>query len=319
MHCSKHRSKAFTLVELLVVITIIGILIALLLPAVQAAREAARRMQCSNNFKQAALAMHNYHAAKECFPPGVFNPDGAHPLAPSWWGWSTYILPFMEQQAIYDLFDFSTPKHFYSAGNNQAATGKTISAYVCPSDPAGAEGLWTTGSTPVPQVGPTNMCGVADTTDWSTGATSGMAWPKDYPLVDGICGANVPCRMADIQDGTTNTLMIGEVTGAGKGTFVGYYWVGFNILDTSDGINGPSSAPGGVFGGVLPINNVSPYYSGFASWHSGGCNFALADGSIQFVSQNIADAVLKALTTRDGMSRRNYTVPATEVIVAGTP
>jgi prepilin-type processing-associated H-X9-DG protein len=194
-----------------------------------------------------------------------------------------------------------------------------ISAYTCSTDPQCGEGMWTTGATPTAQCGPANMCGVADSTDWSTGATSGMAWPKDYPLVDGICGANVPCTIADIKDGASNTLMIGEVTGAGKGTFIGYYWVGFNILDTSQGINGASSAPGGVFGGVLPINNVSPYYAGFASYHPGGCNFALADGSVQYLSQNIADAVLKALTTRDGMNRRNYTVPATELVIAGAP
>ena len=100
------------------VITIIGILIALLLPAVQAAREAARRMQCSNNFKQVGLALHNYHSARGCFPPGNFETTTTHPTAPGSFSWSVYLLPYVEQQAVYDLYTFGKypPAYYLVAG-----------------------------------------------------------------------------------------------------------------------------------------------------------------------------------------------------------
>ena len=104
--------------ELLVVITIIGILIALLLPAVQAAREAARRMQCINNFKQVGLALHNYHAVKGSFPPGNFETTTKYPNAPGAFSWSVYLLPYVEQQAVYDLYTFGKypPAYYWSPG-----------------------------------------------------------------------------------------------------------------------------------------------------------------------------------------------------------
>ena len=109
----RYTRSGFTLVELLVVITIIGILIALLLPAVQAAREAARRMQCANNIKQVALALHTYESAKSCFPPGlIWDCPGSRCYV---WGWSAYTLPYMEQQGLYDGIDF-TQAWSYAAG-----------------------------------------------------------------------------------------------------------------------------------------------------------------------------------------------------------
>ena len=120
------KSAGFTFVELLVVITIIGILIALLLPAVQAAREAARRMQCTNNLKQIGLALHGYHATHEQLPYGSSYPVTFNGT------WAAFILPYLEQQGLFDSFNFNKP--IYDAANQQAVT-TVVAAYICPTDP----------------------------------------------------------------------------------------------------------------------------------------------------------------------------------------
>jgi prepilin-type N-terminal cleavage/methylation domain-containing protein/prepilin-type processing-associated H-X9-DG protein len=307
--------SAFTLVELLVVITIIGVLIALLLPAVQAAREAARRMQCGNNFKQVGVALHNYHAAKGCFPPGDFETTKAYPSAPGSFSWSVYLLPYVEQQAVYDMYIFGidsppSPRiHYWSPASNATASSTRILAYICPSDPL--QGTLLPGEGAV-----TDMCGVSDSVN--------QCYPSDYKLrtfpaeVDGIFGSNGCCTMADIIDGASNTLIVGEVTGGAypDGSPAGFFWPYANVLDTLDGINGPFTMPGS---GKWPPWPYDLYSSGFASWHPGGCNFALADGSATFISQNVASDILQALTTRDGANRRSYTIPATEKLVSGPP
>jgi prepilin-type N-terminal cleavage/methylation domain-containing protein/prepilin-type processing-associated H-X9-DG protein len=304
--------SAFTLVELLVVITIIGILIALLLPAVQAAREAARRMQCGNNFRQVGVALHNYHAAKGCFPPGNFETKkDPYKNAPGAFSWSVYLLPYVEQQAVYDLYTFGPyqPTYYWSPANNATASSTRILAYTCPSDPV--QGTLLPGEGAV-----TDMCGVSDSVN--------QCYPTDYFLrlfpaeVDGIFGSNECCTIADVLDGTSNTLIVGEVTGGAypDGSPVGFFWPYANVLDTLDGINGPFTMPGS---GKWPAWPYDFYSSGFASWHPGGCNFALADGSATFISQNVASDILQALTTRDGTNRRSYTIPATERIISGPP
>jgi prepilin-type N-terminal cleavage/methylation domain-containing protein/prepilin-type processing-associated H-X9-DG protein len=281
----------FTVVELLVVITIIGILMALLLPAVQAAREAARRIQCTNNFKQVGLALQNYHSVKGCFPVGIFT----GPI-PFYFTWSVYILPYVEQQGLYNMYNFSLPRGFAdrSAGSRNLIASKTVvRVYLCPSDPQAGEQVATSLDQSL-DCAMTDMCGVSDSADWTVDSRA----PKNFPLVDGILGANRPCRIADIKDGTSNTLMIGEVTGAGEGTRVGEFWPSWNLADTHDGINGPHSAPRGTY--PMPTVTFGFDKSGFASWHWGGCNFAMADGSVQLLSENIDRHLLIALTTRDG-------------------
>ncbi|MBN2292357.1 MAG: DUF1559 domain-containing protein [Pirellulales bacterium] len=287
-------AKGFTLVELLVVIAIIGTLIALLLPAVQAAREAARRSQCANNFKQVGVALHNYHSAHKCFPPGMY----ANPMPPNpshfYYGWAAYILPFMEQQGLYDRIDFAaTWSYFDNTKNcqNREVSNTKIEGFLCPSDPQGGEGIWVSPSlspTPVSQCAMTNMCGVSDSIDWAQpGGT-----PKNFPDNDGVMGANENCSIRDISDGTSKTLMIGEVTGGKPGSFKGEFWAAWNICDTSEGINGPYTMPGGYTGEIST--------TGFSSFHVNGCHFTMADGSVQFLTDDIALVVLTQLTTRNG-------------------
>jgi len=311
----------FTLVELLVVITIIGILIALLLPAVQAAREAARRMQCGNQFKQVALALHNYHAAIGSFPPGIFNElSEQYPTAPRRFAWSVYILPYLEMQSLYDMFDFNQPSIYYNkaghtltipkdpANTNWVASGTYVPAYLCPSDPLmGVDGLTanTTVSTTTAQTAMSNICGVTSSRDYREQQEDGgigehgysNIW--DFPRNDGIFGGNVGCRIADIKDGTSNTFLICEVASSNEGRFHAHNWASLNLTGLIVGINGPSTVPGGSTGVVVWFNRP-------ASFHPGGCHFAMADGSVGFVSQNTAQYILYALATRDGANRWNY-------------
>jgi prepilin-type N-terminal cleavage/methylation domain-containing protein/prepilin-type processing-associated H-X9-DG protein len=316
-----HPKSAFTLVELLVVITIIGILIALLLPAVQAAREAAWRMSCSSNFRQMGLALHNYHSVKGCFPPGCF--DHTRPgwsTAPRYWSWGVYLLPYIEQQALYDMYNFNSPYDYYwdtaPAANNKRATRTFVAAFTCASDPQGVASANAAATYPAI----TDMAGVSDTD---------LAWPLVAPVygllfprqVNGIFGANGCCRTDDVKDGLSNTLMVGEITGAGVpwtspsgGTMNWWcFWAGVqNLCATQDGINGINTAVGGQW---------DTYWgqarTGFASYHPGGCNFAMADGSVTFISQNISQNILRALTTRDGKGKNIG--GSDDVLISGPP
>ncbi|MEX1028319.1 MAG: DUF1559 domain-containing protein [Candidatus Paceibacterota bacterium] len=210
--------RGFTLVELLVVIAIIGILVALLLPAVQAAREAARRMSCGNNLKQIALALHNYHDTYKTFPTirggqlrtGGTQPFGSnvgsYPGCPSWinstgYSWRALILPFVEQQPLHDSIDFSNNRHgCYGVGSWWTGTRPPdqirIPAYECPSEAQNQVGV----------EAPTNYAGIFG---------SSAQFAGDDTLTRGIFSiggaARAPGKMGDIGDGTANTVMVGEV------------------------------------------------------------------------------------------------------------
>jgi prepilin-type processing-associated H-X9-DG protein len=218
----------------------------------------------------------------------------------------------MEQQTLYDSIDFSLAFSYWH-GSNIAVTKTPIPGYMCPSDPQYGELMWITGSPPKPDAAMTSLCGVSDTDDWTEG--NGVT-PRKFPTNDGIFGADRPCTIADIKDGTSNTLLVGETTGGGKGTYFGEIWVSANIYDTKEGINGPNTVQGGTYPGMDPSKpGTGCNDSGYSSFHPGGCNFALADGSVTFLSQNIAQNVLTSLTTRNGV-RGTGTDP---VMVSGPP
>ena len=310
--------SAFTLVELLVVITIIGILIALLLPAVQAAREAARRLQCGNNLKQAGLAMHNYHTALGSFPSGIMPWWEGVPLpGPQYqaFGWSLYILPYVEQQsldAVFAKYDYGsymdgtdTPyfmvPELFKAGANQ------ISTYQCPSNPQcpdlcpdknnQSNGPCTVQSQnddcDNQDFGITSYAGVTDSVEFQLSlGTSITGQVKSQKEGDGVLLNGSHVRVRDITDGTSNTLMVGEMTGCGSGTHRCLNWVRWNVNDTGNGINGPGTMPGD--------KTCSDLHAGFSSYHPGGCHFLFCDGSVHFLSENIDAAMLRYLTTRDG-------------------
>jgi prepilin-type N-terminal cleavage/methylation domain-containing protein len=329
-HPHFRKWRGFTLVELLVVIAIIGILIALLLPAVQAARGAARRAQCSNNFKQAGLGLHNYLSTRKCFPPGTLYDRSTWPAAcgprpgtgagnkvgnfPGDYCWASLILPFLEEQAVSGGFDYAKTPF-----DNTGPVGKTnydisaipIKTYQCPDDPQAGElvdccGLVTHGSVDDQDVQHTSMAAVADTHDqlcvWPIPKVynaQGGKLPPHAIYSNGAFGNIGAARPKDFTDGLTKTLFVGEVLGKGANTYKGHYWAARNMCDVAGGINGPDTEVGGAY-----PEDAAPKYgwrgTGFASLHPGGCHFLLGDGSTKFFSETISQTTLERLTTRSG-------------------
>ncbi len=275
---SRRTLRGFTLVELLVVIAIVGILIALLLPAVQAAREAARRMQCTNNLKQCGLALHNYHLTHKTFPYGA----GGNGV---WWSWSALILPFLEQSAVYDQIDFRFPYNVVHAANNEAMKN-IIGVYQCPSAPAN---VLCSCCSKIP--------GFDDTaeTNYSAVATHLPDHYADTCNGTGVMFNDSAIGIADIRDGTSQTLLVGESDVEPDDPFVsehcanldcriGKFWASANKITTAYGIN----------------SDATYIMAGVYSHHPGGANFTFADGHVSFLNETINQSTLEALTTRDG-------------------
>ncbi len=313
-----HFRCGFTLVELLVVIAIIGILVGLLLPAVQQVREAARRTQCANNFRQAGLAMHNYESAFGSLPPGMYFTSTAFPsscgpvAAPFFngWGWGARILDFMEQNNLAQSINFRADNYFNNG--NWIATSTRIETFLCPSDPDAGKLLEccsgkSNGATITEDRAGSNMAGVHGSNTLFCGGIRGN------PEGNGVLFNYNTIKFRDIRDGQSNTLMLGEVTevpgnhpSQGKAMF-GYFWNNWAVQSTIEGINGPGSMPGGRDILLDPIDGVgenrhNEFYreSGFSSWHPAGANFAFADGSIHHLTENIDQAVLDNMATRWG-------------------
>lgn len=288
------RHKGFTLVELLVVIAIIGILVALLLPAVQAAREAARRMSCGNNLKQVGIALHIYHDTFRRLPAGWRGYDPAsgrpHWFGEPGWGWSATILPYMEQTTISDaLVRFELP---IADPKNALARVKPIPTYRCPSDIGEPTFVLEGGGIYVGSGGgftPTRL---------ATGNYVGVFGTLDFHDVcvgtpcrgDGTFFLNKGTRFADIKDGLSQTVIVGE-----RSSKLAYStWVGV----VSGGLHGPARVTGVA---EYPPNSESApehYFHNFSSLHPSGTHFLFADGAVRMVTESIEKRVYHALCTR---------------------
>ena len=291
---SKTR-KGFTLVELLVVIAIIGLLLALLLPAVQAAREAARRTQCFNNLKQIGLGLQNYHDAAHCFPPGylsAFDSSG-NDTGPGW-GWAAFILPQLEQASVQRILDFNLPvEHPLNARGRIAS----LSVFRCPSDPSIPTWQVDTGppnNTPICSIAVANYVGVFGTTEPGVDG-------------DGMFFRNSQINLRDITDGTSNTLMVGERSMLlGPATWAGAVANAVLVPDPTDGVGtGPPENDSGMvlghtgdgFGPGERASHVNQFYS---LHDGGGVQFLFADGHASFLNSSMAYRAYRAMTTRAG-------------------
>jgi len=293
------KRKAFTLVELLVVIAIIGILIALLLPAVQAAREAARRSSCTNNMKQIGLGLHMYHDTFAMLPAGW---RGVHPSTgqPFWfgstgWAWSACILPYMEQTAVYrDLIHFDRP--VWDPVNDQVRVFP-IATYRCPSDIgdktfdlAGGAPSVATVNFPI-RIATGNYIGVFGTLEFRSVCNPNS---PEYNRCEGNGSfiLNRQFRFADFTDGLSNTLMVGER----NSKLASSTWVGV----VTGGQHGIARVTGVA---IYPPNSTDTpahYFHNFSSFHPSGTNFLSADGSVRMISQTIEEQTYRALSTRAG-------------------
>jgi prepilin-type N-terminal cleavage/methylation domain-containing protein/prepilin-type processing-associated H-X9-DG protein len=304
------RANGFTLVELLVVIAIIGILIALLLPAVQAAREAARRAQCSNNMKQLGLAMHNYHDSHKVFPYN-FRGEGASESGARHRRdcWFHRILPYIEQQPLYDKYEADSAEYVvYAADSIRTAP---VASLCCPSDPD-SPGVGGAGGSPAFQ-GNLIVC-IGDT--HTTGGPYGPTGSATH--FTGIFYGYSTTRFADIIDGTANTLLASEgiVRHQDGSTFVswgdaGGYWGSANHGATAFSTREPPNTPvkDAIYQCKSENISQSPCRSHKGaedpivyarSYHPGGVNVAMADASVRFISETINLATFRALGTRAG-------------------
>jgi prepilin-type N-terminal cleavage/methylation domain-containing protein/prepilin-type processing-associated H-X9-DG protein len=287
--------RGFTLIELLVVIAIIAVLIALLLPAVQAAREAARRAQCTNNLKQIGLALHNYHDALSAFPMGYAARsrflDGATDTDPGW-GWGAMVLPELEQGTLFNAINFSLP---VEETQNVTGVRSVLAMYLCPSDPmpGGPFPVTDALSNVLAWMAPTSYaaCVGNDVTDSTTGL-------NHDGLGNGVMFRNSGVRLADITDGASQTIVVGErAWSVASGPWAGvvtsgvirrgpanpcpktgaiYYLAATMVQAHTNVLNTDSDPDGGL--------------DDFSSRHPGGANFVFADGSVHFLKNVLRNA-----------------------------
>ncbi|MHC5540776.1 DUF1559 family PulG-like putative transporter [Singulisphaera rosea] len=338
MHIKSRRRLGFTLIELLVVIAIIGILIALILPAVQAAREAARRVQCTNNLKQSGLALLNYESSQGCFPPGSITYQESPLNCSATWlkrGHSlfTLMLSNVEQNNVYNSINFAyaavgTQGTISAGAVNSTAFSTRIRAYVCPSDsisqPHSAAGAAL--PTPSPnfysQGSYAGMVGTVDIFRWWCGCPptyqDGVVCLGRIELMpDGAFGNNYNFRTVDFKDGLSQTILIGEFSRFKNDPDQNFNQWNSALYYSSSlaGVHRPqgmaTSVPKINANLRLPDNPTTSPISwrsdrlndnfgqmGFRSQHPEGANFLLGDGSVRFVKDTMDMATYRALSTR---------------------
>lgn len=300
---------AFTLVELLVVIAIIGILVGLLLPAVQAAREAARRMQCMNNLKQFGLAMHNFESTYKAFPES--RPLDRTGVSGSRMSWCIVVLDFVEQGNLANIYDKTVS---WNTGVNVPAGQNVLPLFICPSSAAGS----TRRPANVPgtgihglSMGPSDYI-VMHRLRNRFYTANGIVNPLGTADHDGVLVQNRKTKIGEITDGTTNTMLIMEDAGrpnwfvlrADRGTVLprpeGFGWSdpdgGAGSMDGTDRATGAINGGSGTGKCIMNCNNDSEPYS----FHSGGMNICLTDGSVRFLSESISATTFAALLTPRG-------------------
>jgi len=330
--CRRRRESGFTLIELLVVIAIIAILIGLLLPAVQKIREAARRMQCSNNLKQIGLALHNYHDVNGRFPPGgrgstFTDPNQTYPGYNGDWtehgSWIFYSLPFIEQDNMFRLINQrdTVPNSVGIGINNVPANSRNIKLIRCPSDDYDKSRSTTSyvGSLG-PQCAP-GGCGFDPYYDWCQPENSGLGgglagmgyrWSPDHGNAWGAqdirgmfnrLGADI--SMSNVTDGLSNTILVGESLPATHDHLLGNNWWQFNggashcttIIPINYKID-PAQDPWSCSQPQTSPRNWGVSW-GFRSRHSGGANFLFGDGAVRFLRESIDHRTYQLLGCRN--------------------
>ncbi len=330
LHRPGHFRRGFTLIELLVVIAIIAVLIALLLPAVQQAREAARRTQCRNNLKQLGLALHNYHDSAKVFPPGYVDRNADPNVTPDLdqgpgWGWATFLLPYLDQANVYNQINFNQGVGLLS---NVKISQQSLPAFQCPSD--GRQDPFpvydSTFTTPITTVAHSNYVGCNGWVECFNGAGGNPqpgAWTDNNAGTFGTAGVGLFYRnssnsAASVTDGLTNTVVVGErSSNHAPATWTGAVtggrcpaWMAASPVTPYSPPPGPAYDNADFGEGLIfahcnanhlpnadfPIYDPDTFYS----LHIGGSQFLLGDGSVRFISSTVDGYTYQYLSTISG-------------------